>query len=73
MAFTEVLTGNGVTVKQWDADINKRYLKQLFWERFMSASMNSPIQVKSDLTKTKGDAITFNIASEIAGGIHTGD
>lgn len=72
MPFTEVLTAHGVTVKQWDADVNKRYLKQLFWNRFMSASMNSPIQVKSDLTKMKGDAITFNIASEISGGVHTG-
>lgn len=72
MAFTEILTSQGVTVKQWDADVNKRYLRQLFWNRFMSTSMNSPIQVKSDLTKSKGDAITFNIASEIQGGIHTG-
>lgn len=72
MAFTEILTANGVTVKQWDADVNKRYLRQLFWNRFMSSSMNSPIQVKSDLTKSKGDAITFNIASEIQGGVHTG-
>lgn len=72
MAFTEILTSQGITVKQWDADINKRYLRQLFWNRFMSPSMNSPIQVKADLTKTKGDAITFNIASEIVGGVHTG-
>lgn len=72
MSYTEILSANGVTVKQWDADVNKRYLRQLFWNRFMSTSMNSPIQVKSDLTKTKGDAITFNIASEIYGGVHTG-
>lgn len=72
MAFVEILTSQGVTVKQWDADCNKRYLRQLFWNRFMSQSMNSPIQVKSDLTKVKGDAITFNIASEIQGGTHTG-
>lgn len=72
MAFVEILTSHGVTVKQWDSECNKRYLRQLFWNRFMSPSMNSPIQVKSDLTKKKGDAITFNIASEIFGGVHTG-
>lgn len=72
MAFTEVLTANGVTVKQWDSDCNKRYLRQMFWNRFMSQSMNSPIQSKADLTKNKGDAMTFNIASEIQGGVHTG-
>lgn len=72
MAFTEILSAHGVTVKQWDADCNKRYLRQLFWYRFMSASMNSPIQTKSDLTKKKGDSVTFNIASEIQGGVHTG-
>jgi|CXWL01.1.fsa_nt_gi hypothetical protein len=72
MGFTEILASQGVTVKQWDADCNKRYLRQLFWNRFMSTSMNSPIQVKADLTKTKGDAMTFNIASEIVGGVVTG-
>lgn len=72
MGFTEILSAHGVTVKQWDSECNKRYLRQLFWYRFMSPSMNSPIQTKSDLTKKKGDAVTFNIASEIQGGVHTG-
>lgn len=73
MAFTEILSSQGVTVKKWDAECNKRYLRQMFWYRFMSPSIYSPIQTKSDLTKTHGDAITFNIASEIVGGDHSGD
>lgn len=68
MGYVEILSSHGVTVNQWNADVNKRYLRQLFWNRFMSMSINSPIQVKDDLTKSAGDAITFNIASEIQGG-----
>jgi hypothetical protein len=72
MSFESVLTSHGVTVERWESEIMYEWLRQSFWSRFMGDSENAIIQLKSDLTKAAGDAITFQIASEIQGGTVTG-
>src|SRR5688500_2343997 len=68
MAYTEVLTGHGLTVEQWDAMIASEYLQQLWFMHIMGESTDAPIQVKRDLTKKPGDAITIGIRSQMIGG-----
>ena len=68
MAYTEILTGHGLTEEQWDNDIFKEYIGQLWWKNLMGTSKNSIIQVKEDLTKKAGDAITVGLRGKMAGG-----
>lgn len=72
MSYIEVLTGNGLTQEQWDNDIFKEYLGELDWKHYMSTGQEAVIQVKEELTKQDGDAITIGMAGEIVGGKVTG-
>lgn len=68
MNFSHILTSYGITVKQWNGQLFSEYLDKTFWKPFMGMDDGAIINVKEDLTKKKGDRITFNIRSEIAGG-----
>lgn len=72
MSWQSVLTDNAITVEQWLEELNYEYLRQTFWSRYMAEDQNAVIQLQSDLTKKKGDAINFPIASEVQGGVVTG-
>jgi len=67
MAFIEVLTGNGLTVESWEKDIFSTYTGKLIWKPFMGTGIGAMIQVKQDLTKKKGDAITVGIRGRVQG------
>jgi hypothetical protein len=73
MAFIEILTANGLTVEQWEASIFKEYVGQQIWKNFMGTSTDSIIQVKEDLVKKPGDAITLGIRGRVSGGQVTGN
>jgi N4-gp56 family major capsid protein len=73
LAFIEILTGNGLTVEQWENNIFKEYIGQLFWKHVMGKTPDSIIQVKNQLQKAKGDAITFGLRGRIQGGKVTGN
>lgn len=68
MAFVEVLTGNGVTVQQWDNQLFAEYLAQLWWKNWMGTSSSSAIQVKQNLMKQSGDALTIQTRGLLVGG-----
>jgi len=68
MQFGDVLTSYGVTVKTWNAQLFSEYLDKTFWKRFMGMDDGAIIHVNEDLSKKKGDKVTFNIRSEIIGG-----
>jgi len=72
MSFESILTAHGSTIERWEAEIMYEWLRQSFWSRFMGDSENAVIQMKSDLTKAAGDALTVQIASEVQGGVVTG-
>lgn len=73
MAYTEILTGAGVTVSQWEQRIAAEYIGQLWMKNIMGPSQDAVIQVKSDLTKMPGDAINFGIRSQMKGGYVSGN
>lgn len=68
MSYIEILTTHDLTVEQWEADIFKEYIGQTIWKNFMGTSSDSVIQVKEDLTKKPGDALTIGIRGRVVGG-----
>ena len=73
MSYIEVLTGNGLTVEQWEDSIFKEYIGQLQCKKFMGTGSDAMIQVKEDLIKKAGDAITIGLRGRVVGGLVTGN
>lgn len=72
MAYTEVLTTHDLTAEQWETGIAAEYLQQVWFAHIMGESSDMPVQVKMDLNKKSGDAITLGIRSQLKGGHITG-
>lgn len=70
MADTTVATG--LTVQQWDAMFFKEYLEENRFKREMGTSPNNIIQLKTDLTKKKGDSVTYALVNKLTGAGVTG-
>lgn len=70
MADTTAATG--LTVQQWDSKFFKEYLSQNRFKPYMGTNENAIIQVKEDLTKKKGDKITYALVNRLAGAGVTG-
>lgn len=70
MADTTV--ASGLTVQQWDAKYFREYLGWNKFAKYMGTSANSIIQVKDDLTKKKGDSMTFALVNRLTGAGVTG-
>ena len=73
MSFIEVLTGNNLTVEGWESSIFSTYTGKLIWKPFMGTGIGAMIQVKQDLSKKKGDAITVGIRGRVQGGQVSGN
>lgn len=63
MADTVISAAN--RVKQWDSNFFKEYVRKHRFKRYMGTSENSIIQVKNDLTKKQGDAITIPLVGAL--------
>lgn len=59
--MSETIMSPAVRAKQWDEGFFMEYVRNSRFKRYMGSSENSIIQVNNDLTKKKGDAITFNL------------
>jgi len=70
MADTTV--AQGLTVQQWDSKFFKEYTRESRFKKFMGTNENAIIQVKQDLTKKKGDSITFALVNKLTGAGVTG-
>ena len=70
MANTTV--ASGLTVQQWDAKFFKEYLEQNRFKSEMGTSSNNIIQLKTDLTKKKGDSVTYSLVNRLSGAGVTG-
>lgn len=57
----------GLTVQQWDDKFFMEYLTENRFKGEMGTSQSSIIQVKEDLTKKKGDSITFALVNKLTG------
>ena len=62
----------GLTPQQWDDKFFMEYFQENRFKSEMGTSENSIIQVKEDLTKKKGDAITFALVNRLTGAGVTG-
>lgn len=63
MANTTISTAN--RVKQWDTDFFKEYVRANRFKRYMGTNENSIIQVKNNLTKKAGDAVTIPLVGAL--------
>lgn len=70
MADSTVATG--LTVQQWDDKFFKEYLEENRFKREMGTSPNNIIQLKTDLTKKKGDSVTYALINALSGAGVTG-
>ncbi len=65
-------TTHGVSAEQWSGDVFGEYLGQNPFYSFMGQNSNSIIQVKEELTKASGDAITVQLRAKLTGNGVTG-
>lgn len=71
MTLTTVSAAN--TVKQWDSDFFREYIRDNRFARYQGTDVNSIIQLKEDLTKKPGDALTISLVAALSGAGVTGN
>jgi N4-gp56 family major capsid protein len=71
MALTTARTG--LTPQQWDDQFFTAYVRENRFKRYMGTDENSIIQLKEDLTKENGDAVTFALVNELTAAGVTGN
>lgn len=70
--MADTVAATGLTPQQWDDKFFKEYFQENRFAREMGRSENSIIQVKEDLTKKKGDSVTFALVNRATGAGVTG-
>lgn len=73
MSYVEILTDNGLTVEQWEDSIFTEYLSEMQFANFTGEGPTAIIQVKEQLAKQDGDAVTIGMRGQINGGLVTGN
>ncbi len=71
MALTTARTG--LTPQVWDDKFFMEYVRDNRFKRYMGTDENSIIQLKEDLTKKKGDKVTFASLHKLSGDGVTGN
>jgi N4-gp56 family major capsid protein len=65
---TTFATNNPLTKKLWDEDLFRDVeIESYFMSRMQSEGENNIVQVQTDLTKSKGDQITFGLVPNLTG------
>lgn len=70
MADTTAATG--LTVQQWDDKFFTEYVRENRFKPVMGTNENAVIQLKNDLTKKRGDSITFALVNRLTNAAVTG-
>ena len=65
--MAETSVPEGLTVEQWDDKYYTEYLNQNWFKKFMGTGSNAMIQVREDITKKPGDAITVELNNRLTG------
>jgi N4-gp56 family major capsid protein len=73
LSYVEILTDNGLTQEQWDNKLFTEYTGELQFKNFMGEGPTAIIQVKEELTKEDGDAITIGMRGRLVGGRISGN
>jgi N4-gp56 family major capsid protein len=71
MSQTYAVTG--LTPQQWDDEFFRDYVRQSRYKRYFGTDEASIFQLKEDLTKKKGDSVTFALVNELMGNGVTGN
>lgn len=65
--MSETFVPAGLTVQQWDDKYFVEYVNRNWFKKFMGTGANSMIQVREDLVKKPGDAITVTLINKLIG------
>ena len=65
MAKYAFATSNTLTKKAWEEKLFRNTTAKPYFSRFMGESEDSAVQVKTDLTKEKGDTIYFGLVTDL--------
>jgi N4-gp56 family major capsid protein len=71
MAVTNAVAG--LTPQIWDSEFFTSYVRASRFRRYMGTDESAIIQLKEDLTKKKGDRVTFALVNELTGNGVTGN
>ena len=63
----------GLTPQLWDDEFFRDYVRASRYKRYMGTDEASIIQLKEDLTKKRGDTVTFALVNELTGNGVTGN
>lgn len=63
----------GLTPQIWDDQFFRDYVRENRFKRYMGTDENAIIQLKDDLTKKKGESVTFALVNELVGAGVTGN
>ncbi len=63
----------GLTPQIWDDNFFRDYVRASRFKRYMGTEEDAIIQLKDDLTKKRGDSVTFALVNELVGNGVTGN
>lgn len=66
-------TADALTVKHWSASLYQQALMDMYFGKYIGKSADSLIENKFDLTKQKGDQVTFGLLMKMSGAGRVGD
>src|SRR3990167_4374188 len=64
---------SGLTPQIWDDEFFRDYVRSSRYRRYFGTDEAAMFQIKEDLTKKKGDAVTFALVNELTGNGVTGN
>jgi N4-gp56 family major capsid protein len=67
MSKTAFTTSNDLTKKAWEEKLFRDSVKEAYFSKFQGSGSDSIVQVKEQLTKDKGDKITFGLRMRLTG------
>lgn len=70
--MTDTTAATGLTAQQWDDRFFKEYVRENRFAPYMGTDVNAVIQMQEDLSKKKGDRITFALVNKIGATAVTG-
>lgn len=70
--MTQTTAATGLTVQQWDTKYATEFIRNHPFKRYMGRGEGNIIQVKSDLSKKKGDSLTFALVNKFTGAVNDG-
>lgn len=71
--MSQTYAASGLTPQQWDEKFFRDYVRASRYRRYMGTDEASIIQLKEELTKKKGDSVTFALVNELMGNGVTGN